>query len=108
MHREGPDEIQLGSTTVHLKQRQCTKNGEVITMTAKEFGVLQLLIQHRGETVSRERFLDEVWGYAAFPSTRTVDNHIAKLRGKLEENANDPKFILTVPKAGYRLKLTDK
>lgn len=104
-HRESPETITLGDTTIHLKQRQCVKAGKVIRMTAKEFGVLQLLVRHAGETVSRERFLDGVWGYAAFPSTRTVDNHIAKLSSKLEENPNQPRWILTVPKAGYRLNM---
>lgn len=101
--KAGPAEIQLGKITVRLKERQCLREGVRVPLTAKEFGVLQLLIQHMGEAISRDRFLDEVWGYTAFPSTRTVDNHIAKLRAKIEDDPNAPQWIITVPKVGYRL-----
>ena len=63
-------------------------------------------IQVDGEPISRERFLDLVWGYAAFPTTRTVDNHIASLRAKIEKNPDDPKWIKTVHGIGYRLDFT--
>ena len=68
--------------------------------------MLRLLADSQGEPVSRERFLDVVWGYAAFPTTRTVDNHIASLRGKIEKDADDPKWIKTVHGVGYRLEMT--
>ena len=59
----------------------------------------------KGEPISREQFLDEVWEYNAWPTTRTVDNFIAKLRAKVERNANEPEFILTVRGLGYQLNM---
>ena len=67
--------------------------------------MLRLLADSEGEPVTRDRFLDVVWGYAAFPTTRTVDNHIAKLRAKLEPDPENPRWILTVHGVGYRLEL---
>ena len=55
--------------------------------------------------MSRERFLDVVWGYAAFPTTRTVDNHVASLRRKLEKNPDEPRWLKTVHGVGYKLEL---
>ncbi len=101
----GPSEVQLGDVTVCLAERQCRRGKIPIAMTAKEFGVLQLLIEHAGKTVTREQFLDLVWGYAAFPTTRTVDNHIARIRSKIEPDPKRPAYILTVPKSGYRLRV---
>ena len=72
-------------------------------MAPKEFSMLELLARHAGEPVSREQFLDVVWGYAAFPTTRTVDNHIAGLRAKLEDDPSQPQWIITVHGLGYRL-----
>ena len=65
--------------------------------------MLRLLAEAHGGPVSRERFLDIVWGYAAFPTTRTVDMHIAALRRKIEKNPDDPRWIKTVHGVGYRL-----
>ena len=70
-------------------------------MTPKEFEILRLLIRNRGQVVSRERLLNEVWGYDAFPTTRTVDSHVLNLRKKLEEDPADPKHIISVYGGGY-------
>ena len=64
--------------------------------------VLRLLAQHRGEIVSRDRLLEEVWGYESYPTTRTVDNHILRLRQKLEPDSANPRFFLTIHGAGYK------
>jgi two-component system alkaline phosphatase synthesis response regulator PhoP len=64
--------------------------------------MMKLLIKNRGKVVSRDAFLDEVWGYDKFPTTRTVDIHIARLRQKLEPNPDSPQFILTVHGLGYK------
>ena len=80
-----------------------TRKGQEIHLTAKEFAMLRLMAEAEGEPVSREKFLDVVWGYAAFPTTRTVDNHIASLRGKLEKNPDAPRWIKTVHGVGYKL-----
>ena len=67
--------------------------------------MLRLMAETLGEPVSRERFLDVVWGYAAFPTTRTVDNHIASLRSNLEPNPDEPRWIKTVHGVGYKLEM---
>jgi DNA-binding response OmpR family regulator len=105
-HDEPPvTELQLGDAHVDLVQLRASKGPTPIHLTAKEFAVLRLLAEARGQPVTRERFLDLVWGYAAFPTTRTVDTHIASLRAKLEPQPNHPRFILTVHSIGYRLEL---
>ena len=84
--------------------RQTVRRGRVeLHFTGKEFAMLRLLAEADGEPVSRERFLDVVWGYAAYPTTRTVDNHIASLRAKLEPEPGKPRFLKTVHGVGYRL-----
>jgi DNA-binding response OmpR family regulator len=97
---EMPERVSFDGVTVDLLRRRVTREGRAVILTAKEYGALALLIQNAGRAVSREQFLDLVWGHGAFPTTRTVDNHIARLRGKLATER-----ILTVPKEGYRLKL---
>lgn len=93
----------IGSATVHLERRTLARGEVVQALSAKEAGMLRLLAAHAGETVSREKFLDVIWGYHAYPSTRTVDNFIAALRGKLEEDPAHPKHLITVRGSGYRL-----
>ena len=73
-------------------------------MTRKEFDLLVYLVEHRGEIVTRERLLDEVWGYERFPTTRTVDTHVLRLRRKFEADPDRPAFILTVHGQGYRVR----
>ncbi len=69
--------------------------------------MLRLLAEGQGQPVSRERFLDVVWGYTAFPTTRTVDNHIASLRSKIEKDPEAPRWVKTVHGVGYRLELPE-
>jgi DNA-binding response OmpR family regulator len=76
-----------------------------VHLTAKEFSMLRLMAEAEGEPVTRERFLDVVWGYAAFPTTRTVDNHIASLRAKLEPDPDEPRWLKTVHGVGYKLEM---
>ena len=71
-------------------------------MTYKEWGMLRLMIEKRGQAVSWEEFLDVVWEYGSFPTTRTVDKHIAGLRVKLEADPDRPRWIETVHGVGYR------
>jgi DNA-binding response OmpR family regulator len=97
--------LALGETRIDLAKQTATRAKKPIHLTAKEFAMLRLLAEAQGEPVSRERFLDIVWGYTAFPTTRTVDNHIASLRGKIEKDPEKPRWIHTVHGVGYRLEL---
>jgi two-component system alkaline phosphatase synthesis response regulator PhoP len=87
---------------VDFVKGRITRNGEVIALSERESRLLQHLIESRGEIVSRDELLQEVWGYNAAPMTRTVDVHIAWLRQKVEADPANPQFILTVHGQGYR------
>ena len=95
--------LTLGDVRIDFVKQQTARGRKPVHLTAKEFAMLRLLAESGGEPVSRERFLDVVWGYAAFPTTRTVDNHIATLRAKIEKNPDEPRWIQTVHGVGYRL-----
>ena len=95
--------LQIGKAEVNLKQQTCCIGGHSIELNAKECGILRLLSQQAGAVVTREQFLDTVWGYHATPTARTVDNFITNLRRKLGENAKAPQHLITVRGIGYRL-----
>lgn len=95
--------LDLGEIHIDLLHQTARRGRTAIHLTAKEFAMLRLLAEAAGEPVTRDRFLDVVWGYTAFPTTRTVDNHIASLRAKLEPDAENPTWIKTVHGVGYRL-----
>ena len=88
--------------TVDFAKARMVKKGEEITLSERECRLLQHLIESRGEVVTRDELLQEVWGYEAAPMTRTVDVHISWLRQKLEEDPANPRFIVTVHGQGYR------
>jgi len=100
---EVPALLILGDVTVDLVKKTAARAGELLRLTAREYAMLQLLAEAHGAPVTRERFLDVVWGYTAFPTTRTVDTHIATLRGKIETDPDSPRWITTVHGVGYRL-----
>ena len=87
---------------VDFEKCRTTRKGAAVELTAKEYELLRLLIRCRGEVVGRERMLNEVWGYEAYPTTRTVDNHILKLRQKLEDDPANPRHILSIYGEGYK------
>ena len=101
--RRRVDALVQGDMKVDLVKLTAFRGSESLRLTAKEFAVLRLLAEAGGEPVTRQKFLDLVWGYAAFPTTRTVDNHIASLRAKLEAGADSGSWIDTVHGVGYRL-----
>jgi DNA-binding response OmpR family regulator len=101
-------ELNLGDVRVDLVQLRAWKGRRELHLTAKEYAMLRLLAEAEGEPVSRERFLDLVWGCAAFPTTRTVDNHIASLRAKIEPEPDAPAWIHTVHGVGYRLEPAER
>ena len=98
-----PTVLTLGDVRIDLVKQIATRGKKPLHLTAKEFAMLRLLAESAGEPVTRERFLDAVWGYTAFPTTRTVDNHIASLRSKIEKDPDQPRWIKTVHGVGYRL-----
>jgi two-component system alkaline phosphatase synthesis response regulator PhoP len=106
LRRPGPretwEEYVFGDVRVRMRSRQVFKAGREITLTRKEFDLLAYLLTHRGEVVTRERLLDEVWGYERFPTTRTVDTHVLRLRRKFEPDPDRPQRILTVHGQGYK------
>src|SRR3982750_2596348 len=102
-HSKSPAKLKLGDVEIDLARQTVVRGKKPIHLTAKEFAMLRLMAESPGEPITREKFLDVVWGYAAFPTTRTVDNHIASLRGKIEKNADKPEWIQTVHGVGYKL-----
>lgn len=98
-----PDTFPVGPNVVDLRA-MCVQRTEGATeLSVREVEMLKLLWRERGRPVSRERFLDEVWGANGFPTTRTVDQHVARLRPKLEPDAGKPRHLLTVHGVGYKL-----
>jgi DNA-binding response OmpR family regulator len=106
LRRPGPrqkfEEFAFGTVRVHLRARQAFKGGHEVRLTRKEFDLLRYLVEHPGEVITRDRLLDEVWGYERFPTTRTVDTHILRLRQKFEDDPERPTHILTAHGQGYR------
>jgi len=94
--------LRFADVEVNFDKQEATRRGQRIELTGKEFEVLRLLAKHRGDIVTRERLLDEVWGYEHYPTTRTVDNHIMRLRQKLEPDSANPRHILSVYGEGYK------
>jgi DNA-binding response OmpR family regulator len=78
------------------------RGGEPLDLSPREFELLRYLIERKGETISRDRLLEDVWGYESYPSTRTVDTHIAKLRAKIGDSGSEPRWILTIHGVGYK------
>jgi len=93
---------QFGSVRVDFRRAEVTRDGQPLELSAREFQLLKYFIEHRGATLTREELLNEVWGYNAMPSTRTVDVHVAWLRQKIEPNARHPQFVITVHGMGYK------
>jgi DNA-binding response OmpR family regulator len=98
-----PGTLTLGEVKIDFARQTATRGRKALRLTAREFAILRLLADADGAVVTRERFLDAVWGYASFPTTRTVDNHIATLRAKIEASPDHARFIRTVHGSGYRL-----
>jgi DNA-binding response OmpR family regulator len=100
--KDGVTHYCFGSVEIDFDKFQARKGREELELTPREFDIMKLLIRHRGEVVTRDRLLDEVWGYDSYPTTRTVDNHILNLRKKLEDDPANPKFILSIYGEGYK------
>jgi len=96
------DIFSFGEVSVNFTTMEAKKSGTPIVMTAQEYKVLKFFSRFPGRVISREQLLNEVWGYNNYPSTRTVDNQILRLRQKLEQDAADPQYFVTVHGAGYK------
>ncbi len=97
-----PDELRFGDVEVDFRSYEARKGGSPLEMTPKEFQVLRLLASRSGEVVTRDELLNEVWGYENYPTTRTVDNHVATLRAKIELDPANPAHLRTVHGVGYK------
>jgi len=96
------EKYSFGDVEVNLRSCRVSRRGKEMDFSSKEFELLKFFLHHPGETLSRDRLLEEVWGYAHFPTTRTVDAHIVRLRQKVEPKPDEPRFILTVHGTGYK------
>ncbi len=96
------EEYSFGDVYINFKKQIASKGKKELYLTAKEFGLLKLLISCEGEVVSRETILNEVWGYDKFPTTRTIDTFIHHLRQKIESSPAKPAHLITVPWSGYK------
>ena len=96
------DGYQFGGIAVDFRKAEVTRDGAPIELAAREFQLLRYFVEHRGATLTRQELLNEVWGYNAMPSTRTVDVHVAWLRQKIEPTPRHPQYILTVHGMGYK------
>jgi two-component system alkaline phosphatase synthesis response regulator PhoP len=96
------DQHSFADVEVDLKRCRVLKSGKAIDVSSKEFELLKYFICHSGEILSRDRLLEEVWGYENYPTTRTVDTHLVRLRQKLEPDPEQPQYFLTVHGTGYR------
>jgi len=96
------EKFAFGEVEVNLRSCQVSRKGKALDFSSKEFELLKYFLNHPGETLTRDRLLEDVWGYDRFPTTRTVDAHIVRLRQKVEPKPEDPRFILTVHGTGYK------
>ena len=96
-----PSRVRIGEVLIDLDRHEVHREGRLQTLTRREFGLLAYLIHHPGEVLSRERLLKEAWGYAENQTTRTVDNHVLRLRKHIEPDPDRPRFIRTARGEGY-------
>jgi two-component system alkaline phosphatase synthesis response regulator PhoP len=96
------ESYRFGDIAIDFRRAEVTKGGRTLELSAREFKLLRYFIEHRGAALTRDELLNEVWGYNAMPSTRTVDVHVAWLRQKLEDNPRHPEYIHTVHGLGYK------
>lgn len=96
------EEVTFADLTINFKKQEMIKGLNPVKLSATEYRILHYFIDHEGEVISRDKFLDEVWGYDSYPTTRTVDNYILSLRKKIEDDPSNPKHLLTAHKVGYK------
>jgi len=95
-------ESDFGEVRINFSEMTAFRKDQPVTLSAMEFKTLKYLIQNARRVISRDELLSEVWGYENYPNTRTVDNHILRLRQKLERDPSEPRHFITVHRAGYK------
>lgn len=103
MKNEGKTII-IGTIKIDVEKHEVTKDGKKLDLTLKEFELLKILAENRGNVLSRDFLLDEIWGYDYYGESRTVDVHIRHLRKKVEDNDKEPKYIETIRGVGYKMR----
>ncbi len=103
-----PIELRFGDVHIDFVRQEASKGGAAVELPSRAYAILKVFARRPGEVVSREQLLEEAWGYDKFPNTRTVDNHLVKLRRALEDEPERPRWLLTVHGAGYRLKTDEQ
>jgi two-component system alkaline phosphatase synthesis response regulator PhoP len=98
----GADTCRIGDLDIDFRVHQARRGKQRVEFTAREFELLRYFVTHVGQVVTREQILNEVWGYEEFPTTRTIDNFVAKLRQKIEKAPHAPEHILTIHGSGYK------
>ena len=98
-----PESLAFGDVKIDFVRQSATKAGARLELPARAYAILKVFARRPGEVVSRDTLLDEAWGYEKVPNTRTVDNHLVKLRKALEDEPDRPRYLVTVHGAGYRL-----
>ncbi len=98
-----PIALSFANIEIDLVGQVCTRGGKRIELPSRAFAILKVFARRPGEVVSRDVLLDEAWGYDDYPNTRTVDNHLVKLRRALEDEPDKPRFLITIHGAGYKL-----
>jgi DNA-binding response OmpR family regulator len=96
------DTCRIGDLEIDFRLHQARRGKQRVEFTAREFELLRYFVTHVGQVVTREQILNEVWGYEEFPTTRTIDNFVAKLRQKIEKSPHAPEHILTIHGSGYK------
>ena len=96
------EEVAFANLKIDFKKQEMLRGENPVRLSATEYRILHYFIDHEGEVISRDKFLDEVWGYDSYPTTRTVDNYILSLRKKIEDDPANPKHLLTIHKVGYK------
>jgi DNA-binding response OmpR family regulator len=96
------EKFSFGDVAIDFTKMEIVREGRTVTLTAQEFKTLKFMVQNPERVITRDELLNEVWGYHNYPSTRTVDNHILKLRQKLERDPANPVHFRTVHGVGYK------
>ena len=97
-----PERCRFGDVEINFRKYTAKKKRKPVVLSPREYEILKYFIERRGEVVSRDDLLNAVWGYDSFPTTRTVDTHMAKLRQKIEEDPHQPRHLITIHGVGYK------